>query len=288
MKKKHHLSRKTKEKLSKALKKYWKSFEGRQRRHQFFQIPAGGAKAFREKEKSFRSKERGEYDIRLLERQSKGGYKGIDISQFKKNHSYLVYIVHRATRRSRLLASGRLKELPIASLKRTQHLFSPVIGTSRKFNPLPLKKVGKWLPISRFYNRALKNIESQQSELQKEGQNYKIRGAILPLKRYYNPDLMIFSDQPVPRDRMIKEVFAHVVTAYDYPGIRWISARHVKVEFKRGIRADKLKDKLEQIEDLATEALAFEHPKAGVKALMVDGFIPVKYSVESKKKKRRK
>lgn len=283
--KKKKISCLTRKRISRALRKYWKSFEGRQRRHQFFEIPEGKAKEFREAEKVFRSKERGEYDIRLYERQEKGGYKKIDISQFKKRGNYMVYIVHRSTRRSRLLASGRMNELPIASFKRTQDLFKPVIGSSRKFNPLPLGKKGNWLPISRFYNKALKNIESQKKALK---ENYKIRGAILPLKRYYNPELMIFSDQPIKRSRIVRTVFAHVVTAYDYPNIRWISARHVKVEFTRGMRIDHLKDKLERIEDLATEALAFEHPKAGVKALMVDGFIPVKFSDEKKKKRRKK
>lgn len=282
---KRKISKAIRERISKALKSYWESSKGKRRRHIFFKIPEGKKKQFREKESQFKGK-KGEYGIRLLIREKpKGGYKPIDVKDFKKGEKYLVYIYHRPTRRSRLLASGRLNELPVATFKQTQEWFRPIISSSRKFNPLPMKKRGAWLPISRFYNRALKHVEEEAAKLKKGGENYKVRGSILPLKRYYHPEMMIFSDEPIKRSKVVTEVFAHVVTAYDYPNIRWISARHVKVEFRKGIRLDELQHKLDRIEDLAAEALRFEHPKAGIEVLKVDGFIPIKFEEKKHEKK---
>lgn len=277
------LTKKTRQQISKGLRRYWESFEGKRRRHEFFKIPKGKLKQFRKKEEEFSSKQKGEYAVDLYQRQPKGGYKKVPLTSFKRGQKYHVYIRHKKTKRSRLLASGRLHEIPVATLKQTKNWFQPVIGSSRKFNPLVFKKKGKWVPISKFYSKATANIE-EQAKIRRM-QNYKVRGAILPLKRFYNPELMIFSDEPIPRSRRVKEVFAHVVTAYDYPNIRWISARHVKVEFKQGIRLEDLHKKLEQIEDLAEDALQIEHPKAGIKALMIDGFIPVKFGEPYKRDK---
>lgn len=284
-KRKQKLSPRARKKISKSLRAYWRTWEGRRRKHEYLKILPGQEKAYRKAQETFHGK-KGEYDTHLYERQKpKGGYKRIALEDFKKGRTYLVYIVHRKTKRSRLLYSGPQWEFPVASKKWTEEHFKPVITQSRRFNPLKLKRRGKWLPITRFYNRALKNIESQAAMMK---ENYKIRGSIMPLKRYYNPELMIFSDEPIKRNRIVKQAFAHVVTSYDYPNTRWISARHVKIDFTKGIRVKDLANELEQLEGLAEEALRLEHRKADIHVLMIDGFIPTQFYTEKEFKKNKK
>lgn len=234
---------------------------------------------FRKDAKQFASRKFGEYDTILYKRvqyKRKVRYQEVPLTSFKANQYYRVYIKHRSTGRTRLLSFGRMPELPVISKKYTRDLEHPVITASRKFKPLPMPKKakGKWLPISRYYNKLEADIEEQASSLT---QKYKVRGAILPLKRYYNPDLMVFSDSIIKRNAIVTAAYAHVIVAYDYPGTRWISARHVRIDFPKGVRLDHLADHLERKEELATEALGLEHPKANISVLNIQGFIPAAF-----------
>lgn len=221
------------------------------------------------------------YGIRLYQRKSQhADFEQVPLNKFRKRKDSLVYLYKRGTRKSMLLARGKLDALPVATKK-----YIETFGKGRVFFETSRPKFGRggktkargaWVPIHKFYGIAKKRFASRVREFRKEG--YKARGAILPLKRYYHPKWEIFSDAPIRKDRKVTVAYANVIAAFDYPGQHWIGQRHIRVEFPRGIALSNLHKYTDRVQSLAGTALHATMPKASdVQVLEVNGYIPIEF-----------
>lgn len=231
------------------------------------------------------------YGIRLYQRKSKDApFQQIPLTKFRKRKDSLVYLYKRGTKKSMLLARGRMDALPIATKK-----FIETFGKGRVFFETSrpkfrkhgkIKAIGRWLPIYQFYGIAQKKFNQHVTTFRKEG--YKARGAILPLKKYYHQKWQIFSDAPIKSNRLVTVAYANVIAAYDYPGQHWIGQRHVRVEFPRAVKLSELNKYTERVQRLAGTALHATMPKASdVQVLEVNGYIPIEFKDKPKRKRRK-
>lgn len=202
-----------------------------------------------------------------------GGVRKVQINadEFKSGLQYEIYIRHKPTKQRRLLAIGRLSDIPIYS-KQTE-IFGKQLG-GRTFDTsfkTAKKAKGRWVPVSRIVHQIQKELEEYGTDLKTE-----VRASIIPLKRYFHTKWKIYADNPIKGTKLIKKCFVHCAVRFVYPNNDWIGKQSVFLEFSRRIRINQVYKLRERLEERINGDLELLHPNADLVSLVeVNGFIPI-------------
>jgi predicted nucleic acid binding AN1-type Zn finger protein len=203
-----------------------------------------------------------------------GGVRGIQINadEFIKSKDYEIYIKHRPTRQRRLLAIGKLQDIPIntkQSERFGQQLAGRTFDASKKY---PKRAKGKWVPVNRI-------VRGIQKELEERGMEFKteVRASIIPLKRYFHSKWKVYSDEPVSGRKKYRAIFVHCAVRFTYPNQDWIGKQSILLDFEsEKIPLNQLYRRIPEIEDMLNFRLELLHPQAeNVSLIEVNGFIPL-------------
>lgn len=226
------------------------------------------------REESFRLKDPN-FQVQVYRKiKVKGGGKRvvqINANEFRAGGYYEVYVKHKPTGQRRLLAIGKLQDIPI----RTKQIekFGAFLG-GRTFNPslkYPKRAIGKWVPVTRIVRDIQKELEEYGKEIRTE-----VRASIIPMKRYYHTKWKIYSDKILKGSKLIKKCFVHCAVRFVYPNTDWIGKQSIFLEFNRRTRIDKVYQLREKLEDRINQDLELLHPNANeVSLIEVNGFIPL-------------
>lgn len=204
----------------------------------------------------------------------KGGQRVIKINsdEFIKSKNYEVYIRHRPTRQRRLLALGKLQDIPIFT-KQPERFGQQLAG--RTFDPTkkyPKRARGNWIPVNRIVHDIQKELEELGMDIKTE-----VRASIIPMKRYFHTKWKVYSDEIVGGGTKYKAIFVHCAVRFVYPNQDWIGKQSILLDFEqKKYRLDKLHKMIPKIEDLLNFRLELLHPQAeNVSLLEVNGFIPL-------------
>lgn len=198
-------------------------------------------------------------------------YVKIGASEFIPNREYKIYIRHKPSRQRRLLGIGKFRDIPIRS--KTIDRFSYQLG-GRTFDPslkYPKRAKGKWVPVDRI-------VAGIQREIQEIARNAgsEARGAIIPMKRYFHTDWLIYSDKILPGNTLVYKGFVNCAVQFIYPNADWIGKQSLFVEFRRGIRLKKFHTLIPRLERRLNDDLELLHGNAeNVSLIEVNGFIPL-------------
>lgn len=204
----------------------------------------------------------------------KGGQRVVKISadEFIKSKSYEIYIKHRPTKQRRLLALGKLQDIPIMS-KQPERFGQQLAG--RSFDPTkkyPKRARGNWVPVNRIVHDIQKELEEIGTDIKTE-----VRASIIPMKRYFHTKWKVYSDDIVPGNKKYKAIFVHCAVRFVYPNQDWIGKQSILLDFEdKKYRLSQLHNMIPKIEDLLNFRLELLHPQAeNVSLLEVNGFIPL-------------
>jgi hypothetical protein len=198
-------------------------------------------------------------------------YVKIGASEFIPNREYKIYIKHKPSGQRRLLGIGKFRDIPI----RSKHIdrFSYQLG-GRTFDPslkYPKRAKGKWVPVDRI----VAGIQREIQEIARDAGS-EARGAIIPLKRYFHTDWLIYSDKVLKGNTLIHKAFVNCAVQFIYPNADWIGKQSLFVEFKRGVRLNKLHTLIPRLERRLNDDLELLHGNAeNVSLIEVNGFIPI-------------
>lgn len=203
-----------------------------------------------------------------------GGSRVIPINsdEFIKSKSYEIFIRHKSTRQRRLLAIGKLQDIPILTKQPERH-GQQLAG--RTFNPAlryPKRAKGKWIPVNRIVRDIQKELEKIGSDSRTE-----VRASIIPLKRYFHSKWKIYSDEIVSGNKQYRAIFVHCAVRFVYPNQDWIGKQSILLDFQdEKIRLSKLHKMIPEIEEDLNFRLELLHPQAeNVSVVEVNGFIPL-------------
>lgn len=196
----------------------------------------------------------------------------INEDEFIKSKKYEVYIRHKATRQRRLLALGKLQDIPIFT-KQPERFGNVLAG--RTFDPklkYPKRKHGKWVPV----NKIVRDIQKELEEIGKDIQT-EIRASIIPLKRYFHSKWKIYSDEIVSGNKQYRAIFVHCAVRFVYPNQDWIGKQSILLDFQdEKVRLSQLHKMIPKLEDDLNFRLELLHPQAeNVSVIEVNGFIPL-------------
>ena len=198
-------------------------------------------------------------------------YVKIGASEFIPNRDYKIYIRHKPSKQRRLLGIGKFRDIPIRSKQIDR--FSYQLG-GRTFDPtlkFPKKSKGKWIPV----DRVVAGIQRELQEAARQSGS-EARGAIIPMKRYFHTDWLIYSDHTLKGNTLVRRVFVNCVVQFIYPNQDWIGKQSLFVEFRRGIRLKNLHTLIPKLERRLNDDLELLHGNADdVSLLEVNGFIPI-------------
>lgn len=230
-------------------------------------------KSKRPKKKGIVLKKEFAVDIFRRIRLKKGGYRVIQINpdEFVKSRNYEIYIRHRATKQRRLLAIGKLQDIPIFT-KQPERLGRELAG--RTFDAslkYPKRARGKWVPVNRIVRNIQKELEALGSDMRTE-----VRASIIPLKRYFHTEWKVYSDHIVKGNKKYKAVFVHCAVRFTYPNQDWIGKQSILFDSEKKFTLSKLHKMIPKIEQDLNNRLQLLHPQAENVSLMeVNGFIPL-------------
>jgi len=242
-------------------------------------IPAKPTQSeFRQASQTFESKKYGKFHLEIyqgIEKKTKAGkrlrYKKISLEAFKAGKSYHVYIVHNKTRFKRLLATGKLRELP--ARHRIPELFGRLLG-GRIFKPLPRPKSakGKWLPT----HRIVKEFEKEMQAIA-ERSGEEVRAAIIPTTRYFHSGWKIFSNAPLNGNKRIHHLMVNAVALFEYPRQQWYGKQSFYVELDGWVKIRNLDKKYgDKLEQAANQWADLIYPDAdSVRMIEINGYIPL-------------
>lgn len=219
--------------------------------------------------------------IRLIKVKGQANRKlPINYSEFIAGRSYEIYIRHKKTKQRRLLAIGKLNDIPINS--RQPETRGNFLG-GRSFDaslPYPKRAIGKWVPVSRIIAGIQKELATVGKEIKTE-----VRAAIIPMKRYFHSKWHIYSDKPISGAKKVKKVFVHLAVRFVYPHMDWIGKKSIQLDLEEPTRLDQLHNMTEELQESINLDLELLHPNADdVSLIEVNGYIPF----ETKKDKKRK
>jgi hypothetical protein len=199
----------------------------------------------------------------------------INADEFRAGQEYEIYIKHKTTKQRRLLAIGKLQDIPLLSKQREK--FGAPLG-GRTFDPTlkyPKRARGKWIPVSRIVRDIQKELEERGMDLKTE-----VRASIIPMKRYFHSEWLVYSDRILNGNTLVRTMFVHCALRFVYPNMDWIGKQSIRFDFKdEGKRRTKIKNlhKLrDMIEKRIDRDLKLLHPNAeDVSVIEVNGFIPL-------------
>lgn len=198
-------------------------------------------------------------------------YVKIGASEFVPNREYKIYVRHKPSRQRRLLGIGKFRDIPIRS-KQIER-FSYQLG-GRTFDPslkYPKRAKGKWVPVDRI----VAGIQREIQEIARDAGS-EARGAIIPMKRYFHTDWLIYSDHTLKGNTLVHKAFVNCAVQFIYPNADWIGKQSLFIEFRRGVRLNKLHTLIPKLERRLNDDLELLHGNAeNVSLIEVNGFIPI-------------
>lgn len=198
-------------------------------------------------------------------------YLEIGASEFIPNRDYRIFIKHKKTRQRRLLGIGKFRDIPIRS--KDIDRFQYQLG-GRKFDAslkYPKKAKGKWIPVDRIVAGIQREIQEHAME-----KGVEARGAIIPMKRYFHTDWLIYSDHILKGNTLVKKVFVNCAVEFIYPQQQWIGKQSILIEFQRKMQLKKLHLIQERLEKRINSDLSFLHSQADdISLVQINGFLPI-------------
>ncbi len=196
----------------------------------------------------------------------------INADEFVKSKSYEIFIRHKATRQRRLLAIGKLQDIPILTKQPErigQQLAGRTFDASLKY---PKRAKGKWVPVDRI----VRGIQKELEEIGKDSRT-EVRASIIQMKRYFHTKWKIYSDKPVGGNKEYRAIFVHCAVRFVYPNQDWIGKQSILLDFQdEKIPLSKLHKMVPEIEADLNFRLELLHPQAdNVSVVEVNGFIPL-------------
>lgn len=212
--------------------------------------------------------------VRILKLKD-GGKRKIEVnaSEFKQDEKYEIYIRHKKTKQRRLLAIGKLFELPIVSHQK-EIKGRPLGGRTFDASLKSVKRAkGRWVPVSRIVHAIQRELEEMGMDMRSE-----VRASIIPMKRYFHTKWLVYSDNPIPGNTLINVMFVHCAVRFVYPNMDWIGKQAIRFEFKdERMHRRKLKNLhklLPVLEKAIDRDLHLLHPNASdVGVMQINGFI---------------
>src|SRR5258708_31551863 len=102
------------------------------------------------------------------------------------------------------------------------------------------------------------------------------RGAIIPMKRYFHTDWLIYSDHILKGKTFVKRVLVNCAVQFIYPQQQWIGKQSLFLEFERRIQLKNIHKLINQFEGQLNRDLGFLHPQADdISLVEINGFIPI-------------
>ncbi len=212
----------------------------------------------------------------------------IPIEEFRPGRYYRIYVKHKPTKQRRFLGFGKFMAPPFFSPEHRSVRYDPrtkrLVPTEvpirryggRRFLPLPMaKKVVKgWIPVSRI----VKDVESEVNQLAKDFDT-SVWGVILPVKRYFHPTYMVFSDKIMKPEEKLKGVFVNCVTRLVYPRKDWIGKQGILIDLQgRNVMVKNIHKYTSRWENEANQMFEMTHPEADIaEVIKINGYIPVDY-----------
>jgi len=135
----------------------------------------------------------------------------------------------------------------------------------------PKKRIGKWYPVDKIVAGIQREILEHATE-----RGVEARGAIIPMKRYFHTDWLIYSDRILKGKTLIKKAFVNCAVLFIYPQQQWVGKQSILIEFERRVRIDKLYTLVDKLEDRINADLGFLHSQADdISLVEINGFIPI-------------
>lgn len=214
--------------------------------------------------RKFRVKKGKKYVSRFIE---------INASEFIPDREYRIFVRHKPTKQRRLLGFGKFRDIPIRS--KDINKFQKQLG-GRTFNPnlkYPKKAKGKWIPVDKIVAGIQREIQEHATD-----RGTEVRGAIIPMKRYFHSDWKIYSDRILKGKTFVRRVLVNCAVEFIYPQQQWIGKQTIFVDFERRIMIKNI-DNLVQREDFQGKInrdLGFLHSQADdISLVEINGYIPL-------------
>lgn len=207
-------------------------------------------------------------------------YDTISINKFKPNNYYRIYLRRKGTSDKRLLGFGKFYNIPfISSLTGKQH-------AGYAFKIRTGKPPKGWIRTTKLYKTIQKEIEDVSKESGAE-----IRANLLPVRKYYHPKYMIFSDEKIKLSQKPKVVGVSVLLQFNYGHQNWLNKRIVFIDMRDEFprkrptykQLYKMTDKIEEIinDSINLNFVSVINGQAEINVVAINGFIPTTFVPKS-------
>lgn len=233
-----------------------------------------------------RTKSNFKYELqkRVISRKKKNGrvykvtkYVQIPITKFKPAQYYRIYLVHKKSKDKRLLGFGKFYNIPFVSkLTNKQH-------AGYAFKPTRGKAPKGWIRTTRLY----KAIQSEVADAAKES-GADIRASLIPVRKFYHPKYMIFSDYKLKLSDKPKVIGVSVLLQFNYGHQNWLNKRVVFIDMRDEFRNKRIQYKdlykhREEIEEVINSSIRLNfvsviQGQADIGVVAINGFIPTTFT----------
>lgn len=204
-------------------------------------------------------------------------YVNIPITKFEAGKYYKIYLIHKKSKDRRLLGFGNFYNIPFVSKLTGKQL------AGYAFKPTKGKAPKGWVKTTKLYKTIQKELEDAAKE-----SGADIRASLIPVRKYYHPKYMIFSDYKVKLSDKPKIIGVSVLMQFNYGFQNWLNKRVVFIDMRDEFRNRRIAYKdlykhIDEIEEVINASIRLNfvsviQGQADIGVVAINGFIPTTFT----------